>query len=110
MFCLRNKKNNFQLHTLIWRPGDYESLSHQLNHASVSQSVTCMATDGSLTSDPGVANSIPAWSHTSVEIGHEIISTVILLPSAESFNVISENMCRKYWLIACSSLHRKKCC
>ena len=29
--------------------------------------------------------SIPAWSHTFVEIDHEMISTVILLPSAESF-------------------------
>ena len=37
------------------------------------------------TADPGVASSIPAWSHTFVEIYHEIISTVILLPSAESF-------------------------
>ena len=27
----------------------------------------------------------PGWSHTFVEIDHEIISTVILLPSAESF-------------------------
>ena len=27
----------------------------------------------------------PAWSHTFVEIDHEIISTVILLPSADSF-------------------------
>ena len=44
-----------------------------------------MATDASLTADPGVASSIPARSHTFVEIGHEIISTVILLPSAESF-------------------------
>ena len=32
-----------------------------------------------------VASSIPARSHTFVEIDHEIISTVILLPSAESF-------------------------
>ena len=38
-----------------------------------------------LLSDPGVANSIPARSHTFMEIDHEIISTVILLPSAESF-------------------------
>ena len=30
-------------------------------------------------------SSIPARSHTFVEIDHEIISTVILLPSAESF-------------------------
>ena len=51
----------------------------------VAQSVTCLATDAKLTADPGVASSIPAWSHTFVEIDHEIISTVILLPSAESF-------------------------
>ena len=51
----------------------------------VAQSVTCLATDASLTADPGVASLIPAWSHTFVEIDHEINSTVILLPSAESF-------------------------
>ena len=51
----------------------------------VAQSVTCLATDASLTADPGVASSIPARSHTFVEIDHEIITTVILLPSAESF-------------------------
>ena len=49
------------------------------------QSVTCLATDASLTADPGVTSSIPARSHTFVEIDHEIISMVILLPSAESF-------------------------
>ena len=47
--------------------------------------VTCLVTDAKLTADPGVASSIPARSHTFVEIDHEIISTVILLPSAESF-------------------------
>ena len=45
----------------------------------------CLATDMCLSADPGVASSIPAQSHTSVEIDHEIISKVILLPSAESF-------------------------
>ena len=45
----------------------------------VAQSVACLAVD------PGVASSIPARSHTFVEIDHEIISMVILLPSAESF-------------------------
>ena len=45
----------------------------------VAQSVTCLATDAKLTADPGVASSIPARSHTFVEIDHEIISTVILL-------------------------------
>ena len=49
------------------------------------QLVTCLITDAKLTADPGVARSIPARSHTFVEIDHEIISTVILLPSAESF-------------------------
>ena len=51
----------------------------------VVQLVTCLATHASLTADPGVASSIPARSHTCVEIDHEIISTFILLPSAESF-------------------------
>ena len=37
------------------------------------QSVTCLATDASLTVDPGVASSIPAQCHTFVEIDHEII-------------------------------------
>ena len=51
----------------------------------IAQSVTCLATDACLTADPGVASLIPARSHTFVEIDHEIISTVILLPSADSF-------------------------
>ena len=49
------------------------------------QSVTYLATESSLTADPGVASSILARSHTFVEIDYEIISTVILLPTAESF-------------------------
>ena len=51
----------------------------------VALSVTCLATDESLTADPGVTSSIPALSHTFMEIDYEIISTVILLPSTESF-------------------------
>ena len=51
----------------------------------VAQSVSCLATDACLTANLGVASSISAWSHTFVEIDHEIISTSILLPSAESF-------------------------
>ena len=51
----------------------------------VAQSVTFLATDASLTADPGVASLIPVRSHTFEEIDHEIISTVILLPSADSF-------------------------
>ena len=51
----------------------------------VAQLVTCLATDLSLTADPGVASSFPAWSHSFLEIDHERISTVILLPYADSF-------------------------
>ena len=38
----------------------------------IGQWVTCLAADASLTADPGVASSIPAPSHTFVEIvyGH----------------------------------------
>ena len=44
----------------------------------VSQSRMCLVTDASLTADQGVASSIPARSHTFVEIDHEIISTVVI--------------------------------
>ena len=75
----------------------------------VAQSVTCLVTDAKLTADPGVASSIPARSHTLVEIDHEIISTVILLPSAESFmkgcSQLQAKVCAR---ITGSSLPRKK--
>ena len=51
----------------------------------VAQSVTCLASDACLTADPGVVGSIPARYHTFLEIDHEIISTVILLPSSDLF-------------------------
>ena len=55
----------------------------------VAQSVTCLATDACLTADPGVASSIPARSHTFVEIDHEIISAVnLLLPLIHSRRVV----------------------
>ena len=60
--------------------GKYNLRSHDIYPGRVAQSVTCLATDACLTADPGVASSIPARSHTFVEIDHEIISTVILLP------------------------------
>ena len=53
-----------------WKPG------------RIVQSVTC------LTVDPGVASLIPAGSHTFVEIDHDIISTAIPLPSADSRRVV----------------------
>ena len=57
-------------------------ISHPSIPGHVVQSVAC------LTADPGIASSIPAWSHTFVEIDHEIISAVILLPSADSRRVV----------------------
>ena len=57
----------------------------QIIPARIAQSVTCLATDVSLTAVPGVASLILAGSDTLVEIDHEIISTVILLPFGESF-------------------------
>ena len=47
----------------------------------IAQWVTCVTADVYLSADPGVMSSIPAWSHTFLEIDHEIISTVILLLS-----------------------------
>ena len=38
----------------------------------VAEWVTCLARDASLTADPGVASSIPARSHTFVQIDYEI--------------------------------------
>ena len=61
------------------------SIHQMAKPGRVAQSVTCLATDACLTADPGVASSIPARYHTFVEIDHEIISTVIPLPSADLF-------------------------
>ena len=66
----------------------YKQISEQTKtvwQEHVAQLVTCLATDASLTADPGVASLIPTRSHTFVEIGHEILYTVSFLPSAESF-------------------------
>ena len=45
------------------------------------QSVVCLTTDVCLTADPEVACSIPARSHTFVEIDHEINNVTILFSS-----------------------------
>ena len=92
--------------------------SHCLNidpPGRVAQLVKCLTTAVCLTADPGVAISIPARSHTFVEIDHEIITTVILFPSADSFkmgclSVTSESMCTKYWLTCLFKLAQEKKC
>ena len=80
--------------TLIWYAGIWVGFHYvkvivfriipefRLDH--VAQSVMCLATDASLTTDPEVPSSILAQSHTHMEIDYEIISTVILLPSGHS--------------------------
>ena len=57
----------------------------------------------SLIADLGVVSLIPAWSHTFVEIDHEIFSMVILLLPLIQEGLVSvtrESMCMKYWLTA----------
>ena len=92
------------------------ALWSQVKHSTpgrVAQSVTCLATDACLTADPGVASSIPARYHTFVEIDHKILSTVILLPSADLFKKgccqLQAKVCAQITGYACSSLPRKKC-
>ena len=77
--CTNNVQFDLSLHSL---PAIYgQTPGH------IAQSVMC------LTADPGVTNLILAWSYTFMEIDHEIISTAILLPPADS-----RRMCTKYWL------------
>ena len=79
-------KLNTGYYRLLWDNTQSDYKDHELNvPGRVAQSVTCLTTDACLTADPGVASSIPARYHTFVEIDHEIISTVILLPSADLF-------------------------
>ena len=50
--------------------------------------VTCLTADTCLAASPGFSSLILAQSHTFAEIDHEIISTAILLPSADSRRVV----------------------
>ena len=66
----------------------------------VAQSVTCLTEATCLTVDPGVASSMLARSHTFVEIDHEIISTAIFLPLADSRKVVvsyKRKYVQEYW-------------
>ena len=56
----------------------------------LNESVTCLATDTCLTADPRAVSSIPAWSHTFMEIDHEIIS--------KSFSSLSLNHSRRVFV------------
>ena len=78
------KNFNFCANRLVVRHLTRVIISYE-KPGRVVQSVTCLATDACLTADPGVASLIPVRSHTLVEIDHEVISTVILLPFADLF-------------------------
>ena len=96
--CLMLKNH---LKSVLEKTGAYQSILKSLVNiliaSRVAQSVTCLATDASLTADPGFASLIPARSHTFLEIDHEIIYTVILLPFA------------KYFKKGCCQLQAKVC-
>ena len=62
----------------------------------------------SLTADPRLVSSIPAWPHTFMEIDWEIIF-MVALPIQEELSVTRESMCNKYWLTTWSNLPRNKC-
>ena len=66
----------------------WAKLATPLSQGRVAQVATCLTADTCLTSDPGVASSIPTQSHTFTKIDHEIISTAILLHSADSRRVV----------------------
>ena len=50
----------------------------------VAQLVTCLATDACLTADPGVVSSIPARSHTIVEIVKKFLRLLTSVPRIHS--------------------------
>ena len=55
---------------------------------SVAQAVTYLAVDTCLTAESRVPSWIPSRLHTFVEIDHEIISTDIIFPPADSRRVV----------------------
>ena len=104
LFCLPyNGTKNFKMNTIF--------NFNQQSPGCLAQWVKCLATDASLTADPRVPRSIPARSHTFMEIWNNfychsppfgwIIQEGLL-------SVTSESICTKCWLTACSSLARKK--
>ena len=84
--------NIFMYNTLpqfsSYLPAAFQSCT--LGH--VVQSVMVLAADTCLTADPEIVSSIPARSHTFLEIDHEIVSMVIILPSADSRRVDVSHM------------------
>ena len=78
-------KAHLKMQFFVFQNIFYHPFHHENAFDDNSAVVTCLNTDACLTADPGVASSISTWSHTFVEIDHEIISTVIFIPSTDSF-------------------------
>ena len=76
-----------------WRPGlnPWPLVYKETSTGYVAQLVTCLAVDTLYVydADSGVTSSIKAGLYTFVEIDHEIISNVILRPSADSWRVVN---------------------
>ena len=78
------------------RPG-FDSRHRNITlRGGVAQLVTLLATDASLTADPGNASLILAQSHTFEEIDHEIISTVVLIPPLNQSRRVVVSYKRKF--------------
>ena len=75
---------------------------------NVAQLVTSLAADICLIAEPGVASLILARSHTFLTIDREIISTAILLPSADSRRVVVSYK-RKYVHLLSQACPGAKC-
>ena len=80
--CSHTPEANYLRHTcaiketgviFFYKTIDLYLFTKRATPGCVAQWVTCLATDAKLTADPGVVTSIPARSHTFVEIDHKVI-------------------------------------
>ena len=69
-------------------PKQFASSDNSSLPGLVVQSLTCLSADACLPADPREVSLIPARSHIFMEIGYEIISPAIFLPSADSRRVV----------------------
>ena len=72
------------------------NVSYQGILGHVEQSLMLLTTDACLAADPGVTSSIPARLYSFLEIDHEIISLIILLPYPDSSRRVVVSYKRKY--------------
>ena len=78
------------------KPQGHNTVSQVSLEQGTRLSNTLMLSHRTLLADPGVISSIPAQSHTFTKIDHEIISTAILLPSADSRRAVFQLQVKVY--------------